>query len=88
MGFRPKSARHNRMNWKEDMPPQSLRIEVSEAIEAAGTGAALARELGITRAAVYQWRPPYRHDPYMPIKMAARFLENKTLRAALRKIRK
>ena len=82
MTFVIKSARHNRKNWKEDLPPEGLRIKVDDAIKAAGSGARLAAELGITRGAVYQWKPPYRHDPYMPLKMAVRFISNNRLMRA------
>jgi len=70
-----KSARNNRKNWKEDLPPKQFRVKVEDAIKVAGNQNRLAKALGISRGAVYQWRPPYRHDPYMPLKSAIAFLE-------------
>ena len=86
MVIKIKSARNNRLNWKEDMPPEAFRIEVEDAIAAAGNGNKLAAALGITRGAVYQWRPPYRHDPYLPLKMAMRFLANDELMKAYKNL--
>lgn len=74
-----KSARHNRRNWREDMPPESFRIKVADAVTAAGNGNKLAQALGVTRGAVYQWKPPYRHDPYLPLKAAVQFVNTPEL---------
>ena len=76
---KPKSARGNRKEWRASLPPHQFRIKIRYAIEAAGNSARLAKALGLTRGAVYQWSPPYRHDPYMPLEAAIRFTENKKL---------
>lgn len=78
------TAKIKRKDWKEDMPPNKYRILVTDAIACAGNANQLSKMLGITRAAVYQWLPRYRADPYMPIKMAVRFMEIPELRNKLR----
>lgn len=80
MGIKIRSAKQNRKDWKDDMPPKAYRVRVEDAICAAGNPNLLARKLGITRGAVYQWRPPYRMDPYMPLRSAMKFLEDDDLR--------
>jgi hypothetical protein len=82
----PKSARNLRKDWKADLPPKRYRIRIDDAIEVAGNPNKLAIALGVTRSAVYQWRPPYRHDPYLPLKSAIKFLDNKTFRKKLKEI--
>ncbi len=80
----PQSARSHRVEWSEKLPPVNQRVFVDDAIQLAGGACNLARILGITRSAVYQWRPPYRFDPYMPVQAAKRFLsENPTFRKEL-----
>jgi transposase len=81
---KPPSGRQHRLNWKERMPPVKYRVFIADAVELAGSPSNLAKILGITRSAVYQWRPPYRNDPYMPEKMAKRLLdENPDFRVKL-----
>jgi len=72
---KPASGRQHRTNWKDNLPPVKYRVFIADAINVVGSAAALARMLGITRSAVYQWRPPYRNDPYMPEAMAKRLIE-------------
>jgi DNA-binding transcriptional regulator YdaS (Cro superfamily) len=74
----------NRKDWKEDLPPKKFQILTEDAINCVGNANRLANALGITRAAVYQWSPRYRADPFMPLKMAIRFMDNKELRKALK----
>ena len=82
----PASGRQHRTDWKENLPDVKYRVFVADAIKIVGSAAALARILGITRSAIYQWRPPYRHDPYMPEIMAKRLLkENPEIAAELLK---
>lgn len=83
---KPKSARNHRKEWRSSMPPPQYRIKVKDAIKAAGNGKRLADALGLTRGAVYQWVPPYRHDPYMPLAAAIKFTENQVLMDALHAI--
>lgn len=89
MGFKikPKSAKGLRRDWRADKPPKRFRVRVQDAIDAAGNPNQLANALGLTRSAVYQWLPPYRHDPYMPIKAAITFLDNDELRSRWEEIR-
>ena len=77
------SARGHLKEWKDKKPPVEVRIKISEAIELMGGAIPLSRFLGITRSAVYQWMPPYRFSPYMPIKMAERFLADPNMRESL-----
>jgi hypothetical protein len=80
-----KSGRKHRTDWQENLPPEDSRVFIDDAIEVTGGACNLARILGITRSAVYQWRPPYRFDPYMPMESAKRLLEeNPEIRDALK----
>ena len=82
----PKSSKKNRIGWAESLPPKDYRIFVDRAIKVCGSAVALAKILGITRSAVYQWRAPYRFDPYMPEKAARKLIdENPELRSELLK---
>ena len=77
------SAREHMRGWKEKKPPKESRVLIKTAIKVMGGAIPLSRFLGITRSAVYQWMPPYRYSPYMPIKMADRFLDDPEIRSAL-----
>ena len=84
---KPKSGRQHRTEWAEDVPDVKYRVFVDDAIKVVGGAVQLARILGITRSAVYQWRPPYRNDPYMPVESAKRLLkENPWIRKKLKSI--
>ena len=72
---KPKSGRQHRTEWQDDLPDVKYRVFVDDAIIVAGGAVQLAKILGITRSAVYQWRPPYRNDPYMPVESAKRLLK-------------
>ena len=69
------SARHNRVEWWKKPAPENYRILYSEALDHYGNANRLAKILGITRSAVYQWRPPYRYDPYIPEEHAKVLIE-------------
>ena len=87
MAIKVKSAKQKRKYWRNDMPPKEKRILVEDAIAAAGNPNRLAKKLGITRSAVYQWRPPYRMDPYLPIEMAEKFMKDSVLRNNLKLVK-
>jgi hypothetical protein len=72
------TSKHNRRaNWRDNMPPAEHRILMSDAMEiAGGNQSRLARLTGVTRAAVHQWLPPYRVDPYMPKERARLLIEH------------
>lgn len=86
--IQPKSARNLRQNWEADMPPKKYQVRIDDAVKAAGNRNKLAEALGVTRSAVYQWRPPYRHDPYLPLKSAIKFTKNRKLMKQLRELKK
>jgi hypothetical protein len=84
----PASAKNKRKDWQSSLPPESCRILIKDAVRVAGNRLKLAEMLGITRSAVYQWEPPYRHDPYMPVVSAIRFLDIEGNAEALQKMRR
>lgn len=81
-----KSARGHLIGWRDKIPPKNQRVLISNALIVAGNAPALAKLLGITRSSVYQWMPPYRYSPYMPIRMAERLLEDPVIRRELKKL--
>jgi len=84
---KPPSGRQHRTEWREDLPDVNNRVFIDDAIKVVGGAVQLAKLLGITRSAVYQWRPPYRNDPYMPLESAKRLLkENPELREKLKSV--
>lgn len=88
MGFKikPKSAKGLRKDWRADKPPKKYQVRVQDAIDSAGNANQLAQALGLTRSAVYQWLPPYRHDPFLPLKAAITFLDNAELKGRWQKL--
>jgi len=84
---KPPSGRQHRTEWADKLPDVKFRVFIDDAIKVAGGAVQLARILGITRSAIYQWRPPYRFDPYMPVSSARRLLkENPEFKAELKKL--
>lgn len=82
------SARGHRKDWRHDIPPKQYQITVDEAFALTGNGNQLADAIGLTRSAVYQWKPPYRLDPYIPLNAAVRIMNNPELKKKLKEIRK
>ena len=86
MSFPVKNPRASRRQWYKNEPPKKYQILVEDAIAAAGNPNQLSTILGITRGAVYQWRPPYRVSPYIPTKAAVEFLSHPGLVREWRRI--
>lgn len=85
--YSPSSARKHRIGWEGDKPPEQFRVTLEEAVALAGNKNKLARVLGITRSAVYQWYPPYRMDKYIPIISAMKLLSIDAMREQLQIMR-
>ena len=83
----PASGRRHRIGWEDDLPPEPFRVTLEEAVKLAGNKNKLARVLGITRSAVYQWYPPYRMDKYLPIISAMKLLSIDAIREQLQIMR-